>query len=98
MFIKKTKTTHARHLSLFPDGSIENNDQRPLRPTHGCDQIKVTERIAICRASFAISKERTRIPARFPLLKGPIRSKQCTQSRLVISHCLTGLHCSPTLK
>ena len=51
--------------------------------------MKVTERIraicsyfanehranfAICRASFiAKSKERTRAPARFPVLKGPIR-------------------------
>jgi hypothetical protein len=28
---------------------------------------------AICRASFAKSKERTRAPARFPVLKGPTR-------------------------
>ena len=27
----------------------------------------------ICRASFAKSKERMRAPARFPVLKGPIR-------------------------
>ena len=50
--------------------------------------MKVTERIravcscfanghranfAVCRASLAKSKELTRAPARFPVLKGPIR-------------------------
>jgi hypothetical protein len=29
---------------------------------------------AICRASFAKSKERTRAPAQFPVVTGPIRS------------------------
>ena len=52
------------------------------------NQMKVTERLeqlavvsanghranfAICRTPFAKSKERTRAPARFSVLKGPIR-------------------------
>jgi hypothetical protein len=41
----------------------------------------------ICRASFAKSKERTRAAARFPVLKEAIPGKQCSQSKLVISHC-----------
>jgi hypothetical protein len=34
---------------------------------------------AICRASFPKSKERTRAPVRFPVLKGPA-GKQCAKA------------------
>ena len=73
-------------------------NQRPLRPTHGWVQMKVTERIkqfAVVlanehRANFAI----WRAPARFSVVKGPIRSKVCAPNRLAISHCLTAPHSS----
>jgi hypothetical protein len=45
---------------------------------------------AICRASgFAKSKERTHAPAPFLVLPARFAGKQCAQSKLVISHCLS---------
>ena len=66
--------------------------------------MKVTERITaisscFCKLApcefyhlscffFPNQKERTRAPARFPVLKGPIR-RQTVRAKQVISHCLT---------
>ena len=74
--------------------------------------MKVTERIkavcscfckwhrvnfAICRVSFAKSKERTRAIARFPVLKGPIRS-QTVRAKQAGHFPLFNCPTAPTLK
>ena len=73
----------------FTRSQPSEEDQRPLRPTHGYDQMKVGERIrAVCSCfckpgtvriflfhPFVVLRQikRTRPPAQFPVLKGPTR-------------------------
>jgi hypothetical protein len=88
-------TFHSEH--VFYD----NANQRPLGPTHGRDEMKVTERIrAVCScfckrapcefchlSCFFCQIKKTNAGSR--LTGSRFAGKQCTQSRLVISYCLT---------
>ena len=87
-------------------GSI---NQRPLRSTHGWDQMKVTERIrAVCSCFWkrapckfchlscfqlmSNQKNERVLQPDFRFWKARFAGKQCAQSRLVISHCLTQIY------